>query len=334
MELAIRADGGPDIGFGHLVRTGAIATEALGRGQSVTYLTRTPEAVKVVCPPTVETAALPENDTDEIEVIREWITNHKPETVLIDSYDANTEYQAKVRETAENTAVILDDTRYTICGDYLINGNVYAPELEYEWRGDEPTWCFGLDYLPVREAIRNVAVNPEPFHTAPRRAVVTMGGSDIKGTTPTVCRSFGGTDITVDVVVGPGFDNHGEIQQAIVETDANFECFDNPDDFATLIARADLAVSAAGSTIYELLAVGTPTIAIPQAANQEPIARTLTDRDTIKCLEPSNIDELSDRITELLSDADRRRNLRQRGRNLIDCRGAQRIYRTLEDLSL
>jgi spore coat polysaccharide biosynthesis predicted glycosyltransferase SpsG len=288
----------------------------------------------MACPSDVEIAVLPENDTDEVEVIRKWITNHNPSVVLIDSYDANTNYQAKLRETAEKTAVILDDTRYTICGDYLINGNVYAPELDYKWRGSEPTWCLGLDYLPVHEEIRNAAVNPEPFHIAPRRAIVTMGGSDINGTTPTVCRAFDGTDITVDIVIGPGFDNSEEIQQAMTETDADFERFDDPDDFATLIARADLAVSAAGSTIYELLAVGTPTIAIPQAANQEPIARTLADRDTIEWLELSNIDELPDRITELVSNVDRRRNLRRRGRNLIDCRGAQRIYRTLEDLSV
>lgn len=332
MELAIRADGGPDIGFGHLVRTGAIATEALGRGQSVTYLTRTPDAVEMACPSAVETVVLPEDDTDEVKETQEWITNHKPDIVLIDSYDADTRYQAKLRKIAKTTAVVLDDTRYTICTDYLINGNVYAPELNYEWRGSEPTWCLGLDYLPVREAIRTMAATPEPFHTTPKRAIVTMGGSDINDTTPTVCRAFDDTDVTVDVVVGPGFDNHEQIQQAITKTDADFERFDDPDDFATLIGRADLAVSAAGSTVYELLAVGTPTIAIPQAANQEPIARALADDDTIECLGPPNIDELPDRIAELLSNTDRRRNLRRRGRNLIDCQGAKRIYRTLENI--
>ena len=57
MHLAIRSDGGPDIGYGHLVRTGALAERALEAGDRVTYATRTPGPAREVCPDGVEARA-------------------------------------------------------------------------------------------------------------------------------------------------------------------------------------------------------------------------------------------------------------------------------------
>jgi UDP-2,4-diacetamido-2,4,6-trideoxy-beta-L-altropyranose hydrolase len=324
MILAIRADGGPSIGFGHLVRSGALAQTALEYGDRVVYLTQTPEEVRSVCPAGIEIAEVPEEK--EIENVTQWICSNNPDVVLTDTYDADTEYQREIRSVAETSVIVLDDTRYTVCADYLVNGNVYAPELSYDWIEPEPAWCLGTDYLLIRNAIRRVAADPPPFRENPQRAVVTMGGSDIRDSTPAVCRAFDGLNVSVDVVIGPGFENHDRIYQSVEKTDTNFRILETPNDFPEHIANADIAVSAAGSTTYELLAVGTPAIVIPQANNQEPIARALVGRDVVESIKPSAMNLLPERIEALLSDVDRRQSLRERGRELVDCRGAERIY--------
>jgi hypothetical protein len=56
---------------------------------------------------------------------------------------------------------------------------------------------------------------------------------------------------------------------------------------------------------------------------------TVTDEAESAPVEP-DVDVIINRM--LLSNTDRRRNLRRRGRNLIDCQGAKRIYRTLENI--
>lgn len=328
MRLAIRADGDASIGFGHLVRTGALAGTVLDDGGDVVYLTRTPDGVESVCPEGVDIVELPEED--ETGAVTGWLRQEDHDAVLTDTYEADTDYQRAVRAAAEASMVVLDDTRYTVCADYLVNGNVYAPGLSYEWTGPEPTWCLGTEYLLVREAIRRVAADPPPFRERPGRAVVTMGGSDIRDTTPEVCRAFDGVGVTVDVIVGPGFENGDRIRRAVEDTDAVFEVRETPEDFPERIARADLAVSAAGSTTYELLAVGTPTIAIPQADNQWPVAETLSERDAVEPLDPDEMDALPARIEMLLDDAGRRRSMRETGRRLVDCRGTERLYRLLE----
>jgi UDP-2,4-diacetamido-2,4,6-trideoxy-beta-L-altropyranose hydrolase len=326
MHVAIRADGGPDIGFGHLVRTGALAATVLESGGDVTYLTRTPTSARRVCPEDIEAIELPDS---EVGAVCRWVDETNPNIVFTDSYNANTDYQQTLRSIANASAVVLDDARYTVCADYLINGNIYAPDLTYEWTGPEPTWCLGTDYLLVRDPVCQQAEDPEPFRETPKRVVVTMGGSDIQGATPTAVRAFDGLGVAVDVVIGPGFDNHGRIHRAVGATEAQFALYEDPENFRELIARADVAVSAAGSTTYELLAVGTPTIAIPQADNQEPIANTLADRGAIERVDSAAMETLPERIESLLSDADRRRELRKRGRELVDCRGTERIYRSV-----
>lgn len=327
MTLAIRADGGPSIGFGHLLRTGALAQIALKNGDRVVYLTQTPEAVKSVCPAGVNIVELSKDS--EIVSVTEWIRSNDPDVVLTDTYSADTEYQAEIRAVADTSVIVLDDTRYTVCTDYLVNGNVYAPNLTYNWIGSEPAWCLGTNYLLIRDAIQQVAADPPSFREHPRQAVVTMGGSDTQNSTPDVCRAFSGVNVSVDVIIGPGFENHDRIRQATEATNAVFNIVETPDDFPNRIANADIAVSAAGSTAYELLAVGTPTIAIPQADNQWPIVEALSERDAVECLNPDEIDTLPTRIRGLLNDNDRRQDMRKIGQHLVDCQGAERIYQLL-----
>lgn len=50
------------------------------------------------------------------------------------------------------------------------------------------------------------------------------------------------------------------------------------DDLAPLVREADLVVSAAGTTLYELCAVGVPTVAVPIVDNQLANARGFADR--------------------------------------------------------
>lgn len=331
MHVAIRADGGPEIGFGHLVRTGSLAERCLEGGHGVTYLTTTEGPAEDVCPDGVEVVGVPA--TTERSAVSDWIDRNDPDVVLADSYAVDEGYQRAVAAAARALAVVMDDDRFRIHADCLINGNVYADALDYEWTGEEPVWCLGTDYLLLRADIRRLAAEGPSFADPPRRALVTMGGSDVAGFTPAVVRAFDGVDVTVDVIVGPGFDDAGEIRRAADRTDATVRLLETPEDLAERMHRADLAVSAAGSTVYELLALGTPTIAIPQAENQVPVAEALADRDAVVHLPADGEAALPRTIGALVEDGDHRRRLVRNGRALVDGRGTDRVYRAIAALA-
>jgi UDP-2,4-diacetamido-2,4,6-trideoxy-beta-L-altropyranose hydrolase len=330
MQTVIRADGGPDIGYGHLVRTGALAEELLGRGHDVTYATVTPDAVREVCPGSVGTVSL-SSKTDSNEFVEEL--QSLPDLAVLDSYHADGQYQRRVRRQVP-LAVVSDDTRHSVCADVLVNGNLYASELDYETIGDAPRWCLGASYLMLRREIADLISSDPPFRSTPRRALVTMGGSDMADATPTVVRAFDGLAVQVDVIVGPGFSQEQEmrIRDTARAIDTPTTVVRDPNDLPRRMFDSDFAVCTASSTTYELLGLGTPITCLPIAENQMPIADELGNRDLATVL-PSDADEAAFRrgLERYLSNASLRRRRRDEGRNIVDGRGTERVADVLQD---
>lgn len=326
MYVVVRADGGPEIGYGHLVRTGALASEFFARGHEVTYATTTPEHVREVCPGSVDTVTIPSRE--DFESVRELIRNYADVTV-VDSYLADGTYQEQLREVSP-LLVIADDTRHRIAADVLVNGNLYAPDLEHDVIGSEPEWCLGSEYLLLRQAITEYASKDPPWRDPPTRAIITMGGSDIVELTPTVIRAFNGFDLRVDAVVGPGFSVEQEdtIRKVADNVSADVRVVRDPDDLPERMFQADFAVTTASTTTYELLALGTPIINLSVVDNQKLIADTLREHDAATVLEDTaGADAFSDAIADYVSDRSLRWKRRETGRDLVDGRGVDRVLR-------
>lgn len=325
MQLAIRADGGPEIGYGHLVRSGALASELLGRGHDVTYATTTPEYVRETCPDGVETAVLPSR-SDPAPFV-EWLEETQPDAVFTDAYPVDTDYQRAIR--AHTTlAVLQDDARHTVCADIFTNGNLYASALDYEFRGHPPQTRLGPEYVLLREEITTQMAQTPPRRDEPTHAMVTMGGSDLANLTPTIIRAFDDADIHVDAIVGPGFSGtqEDEIRSAAADSTAPVTVVRDPDDLPERMHRADFAVSTASSTVYELLGLGTPIICLPVVPNQEPIADALDEHDIATVLDrDADMDAFEAAIAEYVSDTALRHERQSRGRELVDGRGVVRI---------
>jgi spore coat polysaccharide biosynthesis predicted glycosyltransferase SpsG len=329
MHVAIRADGGGDVGYGHLVRTGAVAEVLLNRGYEVTYATTTPERVRDTCPEAAATAELPVRD-DPNPFLR-WLDRSTVDAVYADAYPVGTDYQRAVRERRP-LAIQLDDAREAVCADAVVNGNLYAPELDYEFVGEDPGWFLGPDYLPLRGEVRALAGREPPWRDPPERAIVTFGGSDASGLTPTAVRAFDGLDLRVDAVVGPGFsaELESEVRDVAAETDADVRVVRDPPDLPERMFEADLAVTACGSTTYELLALGTPMVAVPAVANQERIGRALNESGLAMVLfHDYDVTEVRSAIASLAGSSATRRDRRERGRELVDGKGSERVADTI-----
>ena len=94
------------------------------------------------------------------------------------------------------------------------------------------------------------------------------------------------------------------------------------------MAWADLAVTAAGSTSWELARVGTPQVAIVLADNQRPVAQGLAAEGLAVSLgwhADLTPESIAGAVGALAGDAGRRGEMSRRGRELIDGRGACRV---------
>jgi UDP-2,4-diacetamido-2,4,6-trideoxy-beta-L-altropyranose hydrolase len=323
VHLAIRADGGPDIGYGHLIRTSALASEAVSRGHRVTYATTTPAAVADSCPDSTSMTTLPARGDPDPFV--DWLRRDDPDAVYADAYPVDTAYQRAVRERVP-LVVAGDDDRHTLCADAFVNGNIYAAEIEYDYVGSEPAWYLGTEYLLLRDVVTRLTDRPPSRSETAQEILVTMGGSDVLGRTPAVIRALEGLDATVTVVIGPGFSNGDEIRRASASADIDCTAVEAPPDLPKRMYDADLAITACGSTSYELLALGTPFVAIVQAPNQRAIANALDERG-LACVLPMDAtgEDLRDATATLLGDPERRHRYREHGRQAIPGTGPKNV---------
>lgn len=333
MQIVVRADGGSEIGYGHLVRTGALVEKAHEEGHEVTVATTTPRAAREVFPAGITVVEL--STRGDAGLFVDWLENASVDVVFTDAYPVDTAYQRSVRKCVP-LAVLQDDARHPVCADLFVNGNLYAGDLEYEFVGARPEACLGTEYLLLRTEIREQIGDEPPWRDVPERALVTMGGSDPTNRTPAVVRAFDGIDISVDAIVGPGFDDEQEaaVRAAASSVTADVRVARDPADLVQRMFEADLAVSTASTTTYELLGLGTPLVSVPVVDNQEPIATALGERDAATVLERNaGEDAFRQAIEAYVTDPTLRRDRRTTGRTTIDGMGTARVYTKLLSLT-
>ena len=103
-------------------------------------------------------------------------------------------------------------------------------------------------------------------------------------------------------------------------------------DVGPVMAGVDLAVSAAGSTVWELCCLGLPAVVLATAHNQEPVARAVgeaglaVDVGDLADLDPARVTAA---VGGLLDDAALRQRLAEEGWRAVDGAGARRVAAAL-----
>lgn len=327
MQFAIRADGSHEIGLGHLYRSSIVAAELADRGHAVTILTQTPSHAGRATPEGVAVESLPAEG--ERSAVTDWIESNDVNAIVTDTYDIDIDYQRQLGETGSAVTVILDDTRFRIQADMVVNGNVYAPELEYDWEGNEPEWCLGTDYLLLREPFRTYASEHRSFPDSVDDIVVTMGGVDRENRTPAVLRALDRFDLHTTVIIGPGFETGDEIRATAAHCSSSVTVLEDPEDLPQHFHQADLAVCTLGTTTYELLATQTPIVGIPD--NETPIPAALDELDAAIILpQTPTAEDVSAGVSRVLEDTELRRQLWRAGGKLVTGEGASNVADAVE----
>jgi spore coat polysaccharide biosynthesis predicted glycosyltransferase SpsG len=161
-----------------------------------------------------------------------------------------------------------------------------------------------------------------------------MGGTDPDNITMKVVQALGqlpaGT-VEARVVVGGDNRHRPELEEAVRRT-PGLELRADVRDMPSLMAWADVAVSAAGSTSWELAFMGLPTLSIVLADNQSPVAEAL-ERHRLAwalgegtAMAPSRV---TSALRELLADPRRRAAMSRQGRSFVDGRGPRRVVEAM-----
>ncbi len=337
--IGIRADGNEKLGMGHLMRCRTIAQQLQIQGSQVVFFTASSGAAKLILEWGFEAIAL-ETPYDQMEAelpLMEIKLQEKNICLLVvDSYQVTDKYLKSLGKILP--VVILDDMGKNVFPvDGLINYNIYGAALPYSQLYSKDTMLLlGCEYAPVRNAFRqqNFIVQTQVKHL-----LITMGGSDSYNISGLLAEKLlqETRDIQINVVCG-AFNSHFEMLQELAKNNPRLSIHQNVTDMASLMCSCDLAVSAAGSTMYELCAIGLPTITCYYVENQRQIAESFGSLTKVPNAGDftKNAQKMLEEIVAFVSEYSKSLYLRQElslsMQQVVDGMGAERIAKELIDL--
>lgn len=308
--LLVMAECGPGIGLGHVMRTLAVAEAARDAGWDATLVS--PEL-----PPNVEARL----KAAGIRRAAPGAPLPSADAMLVDGYGFAPPLLADWRGHTGCLAVMDDNGEHRGTPvDLVINPNPHAgPALYDGWTG--PEFRLGSAYAPLRKEFRTsaAAVPPEA-----RRILVTLGGSDPLQLTDHIINSLQDIEDRLEITAVLG----GMAAEPEVRPEGRHAVTLLRDvaDMSALMRRAGMAISAAGSSLWELAHLGVPTIALTVAENQVAAAKAAADQGMLLL---ATRETVARETRRLLGDDARRGALAAAGRQLVDGRGAERIMEAI-----
>ena len=274
---------------------------------------------------------LPQMPSQRVESSEEALAQ-KNTSILVDSYYVTEKYLAALKKRI--TTIYMDDVyAFSYPVDMLINYNIYGEEMGYEKDAAfaDTKLLLGAKYVPLREEFSAA----EQGRTAADGGIlITTGGSDsfnLAGQLLMEAMKYDALKTKEYHVVSGSLNPHiGELQ-ALAEKHENIHIHCNVTNMAELMAESEVALSAGGSTLYELCAMGVPVIAFSFAENQERLVQTFVKRGiaqyggNYRTDGNKMIQNTIAGLETLLEDENLRAEYRKKARTLVDGKGADRI---------
>lgn len=315
MRLHVRADGSPDLGYGHVMRSLAVAEIAVARSVDVVYVTSDdPTTREVVARDDLEhrVVAAPSDAT--------WVKEVEPgDLVLIDGYHLPDDLIDAARARSARVGVI-DDLGRSFEAAHVVVDPSHAGPSDLRARRAQAV-LRGTEHALVRQEFRQ----HRRRRGGPAGTLgITFGGADVAGLTPHLVAASRRSQAFARTlaIVGPAAD-------ASLPTTPGLEVVRAPRSMATVLDACDAVVAAAGATTWELLTMGMPTAVVQVAANQAGVIDLVTRAGSaIVIADPTDEPSLDEQLHSL-ADPVARDRLSGRALDHVDGLGAARVFAAL-----
>lgn len=342
MQLHIRADADGKIGAGHIMRCIALAQAWQDQGGEVTFISHCEsDALKErIQSEGFRFIALAHASPDPYD-LQFTLSTLKSESVnqknwlVLDGYHFTPEYQKAIRDEGIRLLVI-DDMNHLphYHADILLNQNIHAPDLKYHCDKDT-TLLIGTRYVLLRREFLKYRDFKRQIPDRAKNILVTLGGADPDNVTLKVIEALkllNEPDIQARIIIGPANPHQEMLRKAIAPANFKAELLTNLPNMPELMVWADLAISAGGSTCWELAFMGVPFLAIVLAENQRSIVFILdTKKVAINCGDgnKSTTEKFSKSFSNILCNKEERSLMSSQGTQLNDGNGSMRVYSSL-----
>ncbi len=262
------------------------------------------------------------------------LTEAKPDWLVVDHYGLDAEWEERVRSHVVKLMVIDDRTDRRHDCDVLLNQNYSTDGGERSARLVGPACMLlsGPRYALLREEYLARRRLRRQRDGRIRRVLVFFGGSDPANMTSLALGVLSAPEFSrweCDVVVGANHPNRKAIEEQA--SGRPLTTVHGPrEHLADFMMQADLAIGAVGTTTWERMCLGLPTVAISIADNQRPVSEALATAGLIKYVgHMSDANSLSRALRELTNSEGWLTDTSATNEIVVDGLGLPRVVETL-----
>ncbi len=336
MQVRIFTEGGGDIGLGHIARCCSLYEELAGRGVPVEFFIYGEiSGISILKDKRVR-------NTNWISC--DYLKTHimDSDTCIVDSYLATEKLYQIIAAKAKKALYIDDNRRIEYPKGMIVRPSFYPCVGDHAYKGEgmyvdkykDHLYLTGAKFILLRGEFSDAYKELGKSRTG--EVLITMGGTDIRNLTPRIvdhlCVKH--SDIKLHIVLGK--DPPEPLREKKPE---HVNYYSNIDAglMKELMLQSQFAITAAGQTLYELLATGTPFIAIEVIENQKDHVRAIREHipgmPIIAYQDRFFLEKLEAEFDTMLR-LSREEDFRKLYTGLVDGRGSKRIVDALLSFEL
>jgi UDP-2,4-diacetamido-2,4,6-trideoxy-beta-L-altropyranose hydrolase len=341
MNLIIRSDASVEIGTGHIMRCLALA-QALQEqgGQAIFVFANKSSALEnrlLLEGMQVVYLSVESGSTEDAKQTMNFSLIFNAQWIVIDGYQFGSEYQKIIKNSGVNLLFIDDYGHAEIySADLVLNQNISAQSEWYQYRSPHTQLLLGERYTLLRKEFTTWRGYQKQITDNVKNILITLGGSDPNNITAWILEALQLVKIPslhLTVVIGGSNPHHKSLEYLAHKCIHSIRLLKDVVDMPQLIAEADLAIAAGGSTNWELALLGLPSLILTLAENQSAIAQTLHEKGIVISLghaEEVKQEDFLYQFESLCYDRQKREKMSQAGQTLIDGKGCDRILVKLQ----
>jgi spore coat polysaccharide biosynthesis predicted glycosyltransferase SpsG len=330
MNVLLRADASTMQGTGHVMRCLTLAEELMARGHTVTlwaHLDGVSWLSERIARSGIAHESVPAHTLDLTR-----IQEHNFDWVVVDSYEIPADQISELNSVRPVLAIVDSDSRHIAATLYLDQN--LGTEIKFRDGTDAGQLLLGSDFALVRnDFLQHRTLQPVSAIKGRPHAVVFFGGTDPNGAVVTATQSIvdANPELRLTVVCAERW--MPDVYEACATADVSV--LPLTPELPYILSTADIVVSAAGTSAWDVCTLGRPAIFVAVVDNQRPalehidrqgVALTL-DATAERVIELSKLGAL---VSQLVESDGERSALLARCATIFDGAGKSRVVDRME----
>ncbi len=332
--IGFRLDVNENVATGHIMRCIAIAKKIQEFGEKCVFLLADGRNIDILEKNKMKYQVLniPWQDWDAgVDVVKQSVQDYQIELLIVDSYVVTSTFFEKVK--AMVPIFYIDD----MCNcafdvSIVLHYSQWKEEttLQELYKGRKVKLLSGMEYMPLRDEF-------EPSKLEPKRSkkiMITTGGTDPFHITLDVVKyilqEIKLRDYECVAILGKMNEDKQKLD-VLAETTPRLTVLQNISNMGEIMKGSCMAVSAGGTSIYELCACQTPTVCVAFAEDHVAFAEKMQQHEILYYAGDvrENKNNVEKRIikclVKLANDEEKRKLFQRNMETIVDGKGAQRI---------